>query len=147
MTLPFNTVDDFLRGIREAKSKQRPDIEGIIDEAFDDPHTIAVPPDLGDMIVDLTEKYGDEALRQIALFCIGKWFAYHNAYIEGLVEDDNIHAALSTTMDSTRVSQCMTNLETVSSFSGSEEWVAMVKDLAIGAVNDAFNEREDPDNK
>jgi len=41
----------------------------------------------------------------------------------------------------------MTNLETVSSFSGSEEWVAMVKDLAIGAVNDAFNEREDPDNK
>ena len=55
MTLPFNTVDDFLRGIREAKSKQRPDIEGIIDEAFDDPHTIAVPPDLGLSLIHISE--------------------------------------------------------------------------------------------
>lgn len=139
----FDTVDDFLRKTREAKRKQRPDIESLVEETFEDPHVIAITPDLGDQILHLTEEYGDEALRQIALFALGKWFAYHNAYIEELVEVDKIKEALSSTMDATRIGQCITMLETVGSFSGNDEWIAMVKQLAIGSVCDEYNRRED----
>ena len=44
-------------------------------------------------------------------------------------------------MDATKISQCTTMLELVSSFSGVEDWKEMVKELAVGAVNDALNER------
>lgn len=143
----FTSVDDFLRKAREAKTSQRPDVEEFINDHFEDPHLIAIPPVLGDQITELVGTYGDEALRQLALFCMGKWFGIHTAYIEELMANENHHAALSTTMDATRISQCITILETVSSFGGSDEWRAMVRDLAIGAVNDAFNQRGDADNE
>ena len=147
MSSQFSSVEDFLRKAREAKTSQRPDVEEFISDHFEDPHLIAVPPDLGETIVDLTEKYGDEALRQLALFAMGKWFAVHTKYIDELMAQENHHAALSTTMDATRISQCITILETVGSFGGGEDWREMVKDLAIGAVNDAYNKREDSDNE
>ncbi|MAA76990.1 MAG: hypothetical protein CML73_03020 [Rhodobiaceae bacterium] len=139
----FDTVDDFLRKTREAKQKQRPDIESLVEETFEDPHIIAITPDLGEQILRLTEKYGDETLRQIALFALGKWFAYHTAYVEELVDTDQTREALNATVDATRVGHCITTLETVGSFSGSDEWIAMVKELAIGTVCDEYNRRED----
>ena len=146
MSSQFSSVEDFLRKAREAKTSQRPDVEEFITDHFEDPHLIAIPPDLGETVVNLTEKYGDEALRQIALFTMGKWFAVHTTYIEELMDKENHHAALSTTMDATRISQCITILETVSSFGGGEDWREMVKNLAIGAVNDVYNKSEDSDN-
>lgn len=146
MSSSFDSVNEFLRKAREAKTSQRPNVEQFITEHFEDPHLVAVPPELGDQIGDLVEQYGDEALRQIALFCMGKWFAIHTTYIEELVAHENTHAALSTTMDATRISQCMTNFEMVASFSGHESWRDMVCELAIGCVNDAYNQRGDADN-
>lgn len=146
MSSSFSSVEDFLRKAREAKTSQRPDVEEFITDHFEDPHLIAIPPEMGETISGLTEKYGDEALRQIALFAMGKWFAIHTSYIEELMANENHHAALSTTMDATRISQCITILETVGSFGGSDEWREMVRELAIGAVNDAFNQQGDADN-
>ena len=137
----FDSVNEFLRKTREAKNAYRPEVEECLSETFEDPHVIAVPPALGEIIEDLTEKYGDEALRQIALFCMGKWFGIHTSCIEDLVNTESIHEALSTTMDATKISQCTTMLELVSSFSGVEDWKEMVKELAVGAVNDSLNER------
>lgn len=139
----FDTVDDFLRKTREAKRKQRPDLESLVEETFEDPHVVAITPDLGDQILHLTEVYGDEALRQIALFALGKWFTYHNAMVEELVGSDKIQAALSTTADATRIGQCITALENIGSFGGSDDWIAMVKELAFGTVCDEFNRRAD----
>ena len=87
MSSQFSSVEDFLRKAREAKTSQRPDVEEFITDHFEDPHLIAIPPDLGETVVNLTEKYGDEALRQIALFSMGKWFAVHTTYIEELMDD------------------------------------------------------------
>ena len=141
----FDTVDDFLRKAREAKQTQRTNLENLVEETFEDPHVIAITPDLGEQILRLTEEYGDETLRQLALFALGKWLAYHNAYIEELVEADQVQEALSSTMDATHISHCITTLETVGSFSGSDEWLAMVKQLAIGSVCDEYNRLEDPE--
>mgnify|MGYP001202976038 CR=1 FL=1 len=142
----FDSVNEFLRKARQAKNAQRPEVEECLAETFEDPHVIAVPPELGEMIEDLTESYGDEALRQIALFCMGKWFGIHTAYIEDLVNTESMHEVVSTTMDAAKISQCVTMLELVSSFSGVENWREMVKELAVGAVNDALNQRGFEDN-
>lgn len=147
MSSSFTNVDDFLRKAREAKTSQRPEVEEFINDHFEDPHLVAIPPVLGDQITELVETYGDEALRQLALFCMGKWFGIHTGCIEELMANENHHAALSTTMDTSRISQCITTLETVSSFHGGDAWRAMMKNFAIGAVNDALNQRGDADNE
>lgn len=105
---------------------------------FDDPHLISVPPKFGKTLQHLTENFGDEALRQIALFALGKWFSIHTSVVEDLVTQGETHAALSTTMDATRISQCISILECVGSFSGSDDWREMVRVFAVEAVADAY---------
>jgi len=139
----FSSVEDFLRKAREAKTSQRREVEEMITGHFEDPHLIAVPPELGELFQELTEKYGDEALRQIALFALGKWFSIHTSVVEDLVAQENTHAALSTTMDATRISQCVSIIECVGSFSGGDDWREMVRVLAIEAVNDSFEPDKD----
>ena len=73
----------FFANLRSKTKKQRPDLESLVEETFEDPHVVAITPDLGDQILHLTEVYGDEALRQIALFALGM-FTYHNAMVEEL---------------------------------------------------------------
>lgn len=138
----FHSVDEFLRRIREAKASQRHSVEQFVSEHFEDPHLVAVPPELGEQINDYVEAYGDEALRQISLFAMGKWFAIHTAYIQELVANDNVQSVVATTMEASRISQCITTLETVGSFSGHDSWREMVKTLAIGHINDEMNHDE-----
>jgi hypothetical protein len=141
----FSSVEDFLRKAREAKTSQRREVEELIEGHFDDPHLIAVPPKLGECFQELSEMYGDEALRQIALFALGKWFAMHTNVVDDLMTQGSHHAALSTTMDATRISQCISTLEVVGSFSGYDDWREMVRVLAIDAVHNAHEHDETSD--
>ncbi|MBQ45520.1 MAG: hypothetical protein CMK37_07670 [Porticoccaceae bacterium] len=138
MSSQFSSVEDFLRKAREAKTSQRREVEEMLAGHFDDPHLISVPPKFGQTLQSLTENFGDEALRQIALFALGKWFSIHTTVVEDLVKQGETHAALSTTMDATRISQCISILECVGSFSGSDEWREMVRIFAVEAVADAY---------
>ena len=141
----FNSVDDFLRKTREAKNKQRPDVEQFIDEEFDDPYLVGVPPELSERIMGWTEQYGDEPLKQIALFCLSQWYQVHAGAIAELMNNENHHAALSSTLDMAKVAQSISLLEKTGSFGGPEDWKTMLKEFAVGEVNDELNKRDFPD--
>lgn len=121
-------------------------MEQFVSEQFEDPRLIAVPPDFAGIVEEYIERYGDEALRQIALFCMGKWFAIHTAYADELAKNENpLSTVVATTVDATHISQAINMLEDVGSFSGTDEWNAMIKELAIGVVNDELNKQEHND--
>lgn len=141
MAFSFSSVEDFLRKTREAKTKQRPEVEERISEYLDDPHMVGVSPEMADAIDTLLEKYGDEALRQVGLFCLGKWFAVHTGVVEDLVKMERIPAAMSSIMDATRISDAIALLESVGSFGGDDEWKKMLQETLVNAVNDAMNQR------
>jgi hypothetical protein len=141
----FNSVDDFLRKIREAKNKQRPDIEQFIDEEFSDPYLVGIPPELSDQINEWMFTYGDEPLKQVALYCLSQWYQMHAGAIAELMNNDNHHAALSSTLDMAKVAQSISLLENTGSFGGCEDWKKMLKYHAVGEMNDELNKRDFPD--
>ena len=142
MAFSFSSVDEFLRKTKEAKTKQRPEVEERISEYLDDPHTIGVAPEMANSLEVLLEKYGDEAYRQVALFCLGKWFAIHTGVVEDLVKNEHIPAAMSSLMDATRISDAIALLEAIGSFGGDDSWKQMLQATLVIAVNDAMNQRE-----
>ena len=143
LSFSFSSVQDFLKKAQDAKAKQRPEITERIDDYLEDPHMVGVSPDMADMFDQLLATYGDESLRQIALFCLGKWFTIHAGVVGDLVKNDRTEAALSATMDSTRISDAIALLEHVGSFGGSDDWRAMLRESLVSAVNDALNEHGD----
>lgn len=137
----FSSVEDFLRKAKDAKAKQRPEVEERIRDYLDDPHMIGVPPAVADDIMKLMEQYGDEALRQIGLYCLGKWFAVHVGVTEDLVKNEQIPAAMSSSMDASRIGSAIALLETIGSFGGDDGWKAMLHESLVTAVNDAMNQQ------
>lgn len=103
---------------------------------------VGVSPDMADSIGDLVETYGDEALRQIALFCLGKWFAVHGGIVEQYVENQDTSKAIASVMDATRISDAIALLESVGSFGGDEDWRQMLHESVVSAVNDAMNQHK-----
>jgi len=142
LAFSFSSVEDFLRKTKEAKAKQRPAIEEHVRDYLDDPYMVGVSPDLADTITDLVETHGDEALRQIALFCLGKWFEVHTGVVQQYVENEDVPKALASIMDATRISDSIALLESVGSFSGDDDWRQMLHESLVSAVNDAMNQQE-----
>lgn len=142
MSFSFSSVGDFLRKAKDAKIKQRPEIEERVSEYLDDPYLVGVAPEMADQIEKLIVTHGDEALRQIGLFCLGKWFAVHTGVVQELVSNEETSAALSSTMDATRISDAIALLESVGSFGGSDSWRKMLHETLVSAVNDAMNQGE-----
>lgn len=119
-------------------------MEQRVHDYLDDPYVIGVSPELADQIEAMLVQYGDEALRQIGLFCLGKWFAVHTGIIEELSKTERFAAAMSATMDATRITDAIALLESVGSFGGEDDWKAMLHETFVGAVNDAMNEMGEP---
>jgi len=130
----FQSVDDFLRKAMGAKSGDRQIIEEEVGMQLDDPDLVVIPQDLVNFIDDAVEKYGDEALRHIALFCLGKWMALHDEVLEQHIELDSTHAAILTAGDLTTLANAGKLLASVGSFGGDEEWRAMLKELTVQSV-------------
>lgn len=130
----FQSVDDFLRKAMGAKSGDRQIIEEEVGMQLDDPDLVGIPEDMVDAIDDAVEKYGDEALRHIALFCLGKWMGIHQEVLEQHVELDSTEAAVLTASDLTTLSNAGRLLASVGSFGGDEEWRAMLKEFTVQSV-------------
>lgn len=104
---------------------------------LDDPHLVGVSPELAGLFEKCLETYGDEALRQIALFCLGKWFAIHTEVIEQFVATQEIPSIVSASMDAARISDAITLIETVGSFGGDDSWKQMLHRTIVDAVKEA----------
>ena len=59
--------------------------------------------------------------------------------------EEKEQAALSSTLDMGKVAQAIALLENIGSFCGNDEWKEMLKELAVGELNDEFNKRDFPD--
>lgn len=137
----FNSVDEFLKAARAAKKTDKEQIAEKLGPLLDDEATVAVPPDLLFSIDGLLERHGDEALRSIAIFCLGRWAQIHQEWLQQHIEHDNIESALWTMNDTAKLSLLIQNLAELGSFGGDDSWKAMLKRTVGQAVLENLEER------
>lgn len=142
MNLPFETVDDFLRKVKEAKSQQLDnDANEWAEDYINDPGVVGVPDELCSTIEHLFEKYGDEAFRQIGMFCLGKWHEVHVNAMEDMLNLEDVRGGIAAATDSTKIATALMTVATVGSFGGDEEWRQMIKQTIIKNLKE-FNEKD-----
>ena len=144
MSFSFNSVDDFLRKASEAKSEQLAEANAWAQELANDPGTVGVPVDMAEAIEALIEKHGDEPLRQIALFCLGKWYGVHVGVVSEMVAMEDFASSIAGAMDAARITSAIQLLEKMGSFGGDDTWREMLKE-AIVMEADEHQAREQND--
>lgn len=127
--MDFSSVNDFLKKANSAKSQDRQLIDDELDPFLLDPATIGITPELSESIDSLKEKYGDEAFRQIGIFCLGKWLEIHEDILHQHIQTETMDAALLTMNDISKLTLVIQTLECIGSFGGDEEWKQMLKDI------------------
>lgn len=136
----FSTVDDFLRQAAEAKSGKRFAIASNVEAQLSEHGAVAVYPKLGELIEALVVKYGDEVYRQLALYCLGKWFEHHVLRVDDSFVQEDLAGGCTNLMDATRISDAMHLLAEVHSFSGDDEWKTMVGEKISQAILEELEE-------
>jgi hypothetical protein len=127
--MDFSSVNDFLKKATSAKSQDRQLIDDELDPFLSDPATIGITPELSEDIDALKKKYGDEAYRQIGIFCLGKWLEIHEEILHQHIHTETMDAALLTMNDISKLTLAIQTLESIGSFGGDEEWKQMLKDI------------------
>lgn len=140
--MDFSSVDDFLRQAQAAKQHSRDAIDDNLEPILEDPSMVGIPPDLVAPFEELFETFGDEALRQISLFCIGKWHALHNSILQQHIEQNNTNEGLATMSDLSRICTILQLIEQTGSFSGDEQWKKMLKSTISKAILKDMEERD-----
>jgi len=139
--MEFNSVDDFLRKANNAKKGERDFIDEELHEMMIDPSIVGIPPSLAKTLEDLLEKYGDEALRQVGMFCLGKWMHIHNKTLQAHIQAEGWQESLLTMGDVSKLSTALRIVEEIGSFGGSEQWTKMLKKLVGQAVMENCEEQ------
>lgn len=139
--MSFSTVDDFLKRTCEAKRGKRQSISAALGPYLDEHGTVGVPPELGQTIEKMLERYGDESYRQIGLFCLGKWFELHMGMFTELAELDEPSMACSRLMDATRISDALHLLSDLRSIGGDENWRTMLSETLSQSILEALEEQ------
>ena len=103
----FSTAEAFLREAAAAKQSKREAISASIAPHISDHGTVGVPPKLHKAIESFLEYYGDETYRQVALYCLGKWFEAHTDAAEDLFSTGQMPEAVACMMDATRISDSL----------------------------------------
>ena len=122
----FSTVEDFLKQAVAAKDGKREAIGQAISPGLQDHGTVGIPPKLAATIEAMLKKYGDESYRQIALFCLGKWFELHIGMFEELIGEEP-SMACSCLMDATRIADSLHLLGEINSIGGDGGWKPMLE--------------------
>ena len=122
----FSSVDDFLRQATAAKDGKRQAIGASISPGLQDQGLVGIPPELASTIEDMLQSYGDETYRQIALFCLGKWFELHIGMFEELIGEEP-SMACSCLMDATRIADSLHLLSEINSIGGDKGWRTMLE--------------------
>jgi hypothetical protein len=141
MDFPFNSPSSLIKAAQAAKNGHRETIDQEISPLLDDPHTFAVPPDLLATIEGLEENYGDEALKQLAMFCLGRWCAIHADILQEHAASEDLPAAVHTMADITTIKNALQSISTVGSFGGDDDWREMIKATVGQAVLEACEDR------
>lgn len=123
----FNSVDQFLRQAIAAKDGKREAISKSISPGLQDHGTVGIPPKLAASIEAMLQKHGDETYRQIALFCLGKWFELHIGMFEELIGEEP-SMACSCLMDATRIADSLHLLSEINSIGGDGGWKPMLEE-------------------
>jgi len=138
--MDFSSVGDFLRKTATAKQNKRKVIDEGLEPFLGDPATIGVPPSLANALEELLEQFGDEAYRQAALFCTGKWHHIHTEVLEQHVENNGMAEALLTMSDISKLSTVLLLLEQVGSFGGDEQWRKMLRKIVGQSILEHLEE-------
>jgi hypothetical protein len=123
----FDSVDQFLRQAIAAKDGKREAISKSISPGLQDHGTVGIPPKLAASIEAMLQKHGDETYRQIALFCLGKWFELHIGMFEELIGEEP-SMACSCLMDATRIADSLHLLSEINSIGGDGGWKPMLEE-------------------
>lgn len=122
----FSTVSDFLKKTLEAKSQKREAITASLDPILSNKGVAGLPPDLVDTIENLIGDYGDETLRQIGLFALGKWFELLIEEFQEYAQINESQKACECLMKAIRISDALHLASEVESMDGDEEWRQML---------------------
>jgi hypothetical protein len=136
----FSTVDDFLKKARAAKHEQRQAISDELVETVMDPSSIGIPPALHSALEDLVDEFGDEPLRQTALFCLTKWFGIHAKIADNYFKEDKQQEGCAAVTDAARISSAIHLLQDVGSFSGDEKWRSMLCEQLTDSIMDELED-------
>ena len=134
----LNSVDAFLKAARSSKSSQLDAINKELAPMIQSPSTYAIPPDLAELINALAEQYGDEAWKQIMMFCLGHWLETHEQVIN---ETDDPGIALWTMADLSTLRHCLSMVDDISAFKGTDQWKEMIQEQVGQAVLEACEEQ------
>lgn len=130
----FDSVEAFLKAARAVKRNDQQDVLEKIAPVLDDADTVAIPPSLLAPLEDLLERYGDEALRATAIFCLGRWSGIHQDILQQHLQNDEMEAALWTMSDISKLSLLIKEAYDIGSFGGEDDWRKMVKKTVSEAV-------------
>lgn len=125
--MEFNSVNDFLESARKAKDQQRFRISERLEEFLEDKGSYAVPEDLHDLIQNYKTEYGDEILKQTAMYCLGKWFELHQEILDCHIENDAVQESVVTCADMASLGHAQRMIIEVESFGGDEEYRAFIR--------------------
>ncbi len=123
----FDSVDQFLRQAVAAKNGKRQAIGASLSPHLQDNGTVGVPPKLAASIELMLQRHGDETYRQLALFCLGKWFEMHIGMFEELIGEEP-SMACSCLMDATRIADSLHLLTEINSIGGDGGWRIMLEE-------------------
>jgi hypothetical protein len=138
--MDFSSVNDFLQKASSVKNQERQLIDEELDPFLSDPATVGITPELSEAIEKLKEKYGDEAYKQIGIFCIGKWLELHEEILQQHVQLETMDAALLTMNDITLITMAIQTLERVGSFGGDDDWRKMLKNIVGQSILEKLEE-------
>lgn len=88
---------------------------------------VGIPPRLANTLESMLQSYGDEAYRQVALFCLGKWFEMHIGMFEELIGEEP-SMGCSCLMDATRIADSLHLLSEINSIGGDKGWRDMLSE-------------------
>lgn len=140
MTFSSDSVDGFLKAVREAKASKRQAVDAGLSDQLSDPDCIGVPANFSRSVDALIERYGDEALRSIALWAIGRWTQIHQRILEQRMITGDLQATAFTSGDLTRLTTALRSVSEVGSFGGDDNWRAMLKEDLGQAVLETMEE-------
>jgi len=138
----FSTAEAFLREAAAAKQNKREAISASIAPHLSDHGTVGVPPKLHKAIESYIGNYGDETYRQVALFCLGKWFEAHTEAAEDLFATGQMPEAVACMMDATRISDSLHLVCEVGSLGGDDSWKAMLEQELSQAILETIEEHQ-----
>jgi hypothetical protein len=138
--MEFSSVNDFLKKAASAKEDKRHVIDEQLSPLIEDEETIGVPYEISDAIADLERIYGDEAFKQVGMYCLARWFKAHAEVVRDCKAGGHWDQALTAMDDASKISTVLNILKQINSFDGNSDWRTMLKETITQAIIEKVEE-------